>query len=41
LPKLPYYQEYGYDPNQHKLIILEYPDRKAAVQAQEDAKLGR
>ena len=29
LPQLPYYQEYGYDENQHKLIILEYPDRKA------------
>jgi hypothetical protein len=28
LPKLPYYQEYGYDAAQHKLIILEYPDRK-------------
>jgi hypothetical protein len=28
LPKLPYYQEYGYDPKEHKLIILEYPDRK-------------
>jgi hypothetical protein len=28
LPLLPHYQEYGYDANQHKLIILEYPDRK-------------
>jgi hypothetical protein len=28
LPKLPYYQEYGYDEKEHKLIILEYPDRK-------------
>ena len=28
LPKLPLYQEYGYDEAQHKLIILEYPDRK-------------
>ena len=28
LPKLPYYQEYGYDANEHKLIILEYPDLK-------------
>jgi hypothetical protein len=28
LPKLPPYQEYGYDANEHKLIILEYPDRK-------------
>ena len=29
LPKLPYYQEYAYDENEHKLIIIEYPDRKA------------
>ena len=29
LPKLPYYQEYGYDEKEHKLIILEYEDRKA------------
>jgi hypothetical protein len=28
LPELPYYQEYGYDPETHELIILEYPDRK-------------
>ena len=28
LPKLPTYQEYGYDEAQHKLIILEYSDRK-------------
>jgi hypothetical protein len=25
LPKLPYYQAYGYDEKEHKLIILEYP----------------
>jgi hypothetical protein len=28
LPKLPPYQEYAYDEKEHKLIILEYPDRK-------------
>jgi hypothetical protein len=28
LPVLPYYQEYGYDEKEHKLVILEYPDRK-------------
>jgi hypothetical protein len=28
LPKLPSYQEYGYKETEHKLIILEYPDRK-------------
>ena len=29
LPTLPYYQEYGYDAPEHKLIILEYPAKKA------------
>jgi hypothetical protein len=29
LPVLPFYQEYFYDPNEHKLLIREYPDRKA------------
>ena len=24
LPKLPYYQKYGYDENEHKLVVLEY-----------------
>ena len=28
LPKLPNYQDYAYDEKEHKLIILEYPDRK-------------
>ncbi|AGA24475.1 hypothetical protein [Singulisphaera acidiphila] len=41
LPKLPYYQEYGYDEKEHKLIVLEYPDRKEALQKQDDAKYGR
>lgn len=30
LPKLPYYQEYRYDPVEHKLIIVEYPELKDA-----------
>ncbi len=29
LPKLPFYQEYVYDVNQHKLLVYEYPDKKA------------
>ena len=41
LPQLPYYQEYGYDEKQHKLIILEYTDRKARFQEQQDKELGR
>ena len=28
LPRLPPYQEYGYDEKEHKLILLEYEDRK-------------
>ena len=28
LPMLPFYQEYGYDVPTHRLVILEYPDRK-------------
>jgi hypothetical protein len=28
LPQLPYYQAYGYDEKEHKLVILEYPDLK-------------
>ncbi len=31
LPQLPYYQKYGYDEKEHKLIILEYPDLKNQV----------
>lgn len=30
LPKLPYYQAYGYDEKEHRLVILEYPDKKNA-----------
>jgi hypothetical protein len=28
LPKLPYYQQYGYDEKEHKLMILEYQELK-------------
>jgi hypothetical protein len=31
LPKLPFYQEYGYDAANHKLVVMEYPDRKKAA----------
>lgn len=41
LPQLPYYQEYGYDAPNHKLIVLEYPDRKAQYQKQQDKRFGR
>lgn len=29
LPQLPFYQKYGYDEKEHKLVILEYPELKA------------
>lgn len=32
LPMLPYYQEYAYDVDNHKLVVVEYPERKAARQ---------
>jgi hypothetical protein len=28
LPMLPYYQEYAYDSTSHKLIVIEFPDKK-------------
>lgn len=31
LPTLPFYQEYAYDAPNHKLVIMEYPDRKEAA----------
>ena len=34
LPQLPYYQEYGYDEKEHKLIVLEYPARKEQMKQQ-------
>jgi hypothetical protein len=30
LPQLPYYQKYGYSMDDHKLVILEYPELKDA-----------
>ena len=29
LPKLPFYQEYQYDEANHRLVVIEYPDKKA------------
>ena len=28
LPMLPYYQEYAYDPTSHKLVVVEFPNKK-------------
>jgi hypothetical protein len=41
LPQLPYYQEYGYDEKEHRLLVLEYPLKKAEFQDQQDRELGR
>jgi hypothetical protein len=31
LPMLPYYQEYGYDPDTRELVVIEYPAKKRAT----------
>ncbi len=41
LPMLPYYQEYGYDPEKQELVVIEYPEKKKAMQEQSDKELGR
>ena len=28
LPMLPYYQEYAYNPTSHKLVVIEFPNKK-------------
>jgi len=41
LPMLPYYQEYGYNPETKELVVIEYPEKKKAYQDQQDKELGR
>jgi hypothetical protein len=41
LPMLPYYQEYGYDPDKQELVVIEYPEKKQQFQDQQDRELGR
>ncbi|MEA2567004.1 MAG: hypothetical protein QOD49_2181 [Actinomycetota bacterium] len=41
LPMLPYYQEYGYDPDTKELVVIEYPEKKKAFEEQQDKELGR
>jgi hypothetical protein len=41
LPMLPYYQEYGYDPDTKELVVIEYPAKKKALEDQRDRELGR
>jgi hypothetical protein len=38
---LPYYQEYGYDPDKQELVVIEYPEKKKSVEAQYDKEMGR
>ena len=38
LPMLPYYQEYSYDEKEHKLVVLEYPEKKAQRERERDAR---
>jgi hypothetical protein len=39
LPQLPAYQDYAYDAANHKLVVLEYPDRKEALNRQFQEKV--
>jgi hypothetical protein len=39
LPQLPAYQEYAYDAENHKLVVLEYPDRREALKQQFQEKV--
>jgi hypothetical protein len=41
LPMLPYYQEYGYDPDKKELVVIEYPAKKKAMEEQSDREHGR
>lgn len=41
LPMLPYYQEYGYNPETRELVVIEYPEKKKKVDDMHDKELGR
>ena len=41
LPMLPYYQEYAYDADKKELVVVEYPEKKKAMQDQDDKEYGR
>jgi hypothetical protein len=38
---LPFYQEYGYDPDKTELVVIEYPAKKKEFDEQRDRELGR
>ena len=41
LAMLPYYQEYAWDEDAQKLVVVEFPKRKEDFQSGQDEKLGR
>ncbi len=41
LPMLPYYQEYGYDPDKKELVVIEYPEKKKAMEEQSAREFNR
>jgi hypothetical protein len=41
LPMLPYYQEYAYDADKKELVVVEYPEKKKAMQDQTDREMHR
>jgi hypothetical protein len=41
LAMLPYYQEYAWDETKQKLVVVEFPAKKAQFQDQQDKMLGR
>ncbi len=41
LPMLPFYQEYGYDPDTQELVVLEYPELKKKYDEETDKAVGR
>jgi hypothetical protein len=41
LAMLPYYQEYAWDEQNQKLIVVEFPEKKQKFQEQQDKELGR
>jgi hypothetical protein len=41
LPMLPFYQEYGYDPETKELVVIEYPAKKKEFDEQWDKEVGR
>lgn len=41
LPMLPFYQEYAWDEPNQKIVVVEFPKKKADMRDQQDKELGR